>query len=188
MDLFTAKLGRGTVGVGPVSLRPLQPEDINERYISWFRDERVTRFLESKSILDSDALRHLIDGFIDDKWYMYAILERGRDTHIGNIKIGPINRRHQTAGMSIVIGEVDSWGKGYATLAISMATRIAFEQHELRKLHAGVVGGNNASLRAFVRAGWRIEAELPLDIIHEGEAKSRILLGILNPMRAVGNL
>lgn len=183
MDLFYKKLGCGIDDNGPVFLRPLQPQDINDRYVAWFRDERVTRFLESKFISSGEALEHLVTGFIEDKWYMYAIIDRINDLHIGNIKIGPINRKHRTADISIVIGDVESWGKGVATLAVSLATRVGFEQLGLRKLRAGVVGGNEASLLAFIKAGWKIEAELPQDILHEGEAKNRILLGILNQTR-----
>ena len=180
METFYGKLGAGIDLGDAVFLRPLLPQDINENYVGWFRDERVTHFLEAKNISNSQALMHLVDGFVRDAWYMYAIIDRIRGLHIGNIKIGPINRKHQTADISIFIGDVESWGKGFATLAVSLGTRIAFEQLGLRKLHAGVIGGNNGSTRAFEKAGWRLEAELPSDLLHEGKAKSRILLGILN--------
>jgi RimJ/RimL family protein N-acetyltransferase len=181
MDPFFSKLGSGRDKGGTVFLRPLQPQDINERYLGWFGDERVTRYLESKDISSDEVLRHLVYGFLEDKWYMYAIVDRARNLHIGNIKLGPINRSHQTADVSIVIGDVDSWGKGYATQAIGLAAEIAFEQFRLRKLHAGVIGGNDASVRAFQGAGWGVEAELQFDVMHEGRAKSRVLLAIFNP-------
>lgn len=180
MNPFQEKLGAGIDRGDVIYLRPLLPQDINDRYVGWFRDERVILFLEARNISSSDALMHLVDGFVRDIWYMYAIVDRAQGSHIGNIKIGPINRRHQTADMSIFIGDVGSWGKGYATLAVSLATHIAFEQFGLRKLHAGVIDGNPGSVRAFEKAGWNVEAELPSDLLHEGQAKNRILLGILN--------
>jgi RimJ/RimL family protein N-acetyltransferase len=181
MDIFFSKLGSGLDQGGPVYLRPLQPQDIDERYLGWFRDERVTCYLESKDISSDEVLTHLVSGFTEDKWYMYAIVEQQSNKHVGNIKLGPINRKHHTADLSIVIGDVDSWGKGYATTAVSLATRIAFEQFGMRKLRAGVIGGNHGSIRAFENAGWTVEAELPFDVLHQGQAKSRFLLGILNP-------
>jgi [ribosomal protein S5]-alanine N-acetyltransferase len=185
MDLFFSKLGSGIDKGGPIFLRPLQPHDINERYLGWFQDERVTRYLESKDIGSDEVLRHLVQGYLEDKWYMYAIIERVRGTHIGNIKLGPINRTHKTASLSIVLGDIDSWGKGYSTLAITLATELAFEQFGLRKLQAGVIGGHDSSVRSFQRAGWQVEAELPFDVLHEGQAKSRVLLGVHNPQAAL---
>lgn len=181
MDPFQAKLGQGMDRGDAIFLRPLLPQDINDFYVGWFRDERVTRYLEAKNISTGDALAHLVDGFVRDAWYMYAIVDRARGVHIGNVKIGPIKRRHQTSDIAIFIGDVESWGKGFATLAVSLVTQIAFEQLGLRKLHAGVIEGNDGSVRAFQNAGWHVEAELPHDVVHEGQAKNRILLGVLNP-------
>lgn len=181
MDPFRAELGSGLDDGRGVYLRPLLPGDIDERYVGWFHDERVTQFLDARNLSTVDALAHLIEGFVQGTWYMFAIIERVGGWHIGNVKIGPINRRHQTADISIFIGEHECWGKGYATVAVSLAARIAFEQLGLRKLCAGMVDGNDHSVRAFVRAGWRIEARLPAQLLHKGLAKDRVVVGILNP-------
>jgi ribosomal-protein-alanine N-acetyltransferase len=179
MNVFQVKLGNGLDDGRAVFLRPLLPDDIGDRYVAWFRDERVTRFLEARNLSTSDALAHLVEGFVKETWYMFAIVEQPAKRHIGNVKIGPINRRHQTADVAIFIGEPECWGRGYATIAVSLATRIAFEQLGLRKLNAGMVEGNDGSIRAFERAGWRIEARLPAQLLHEGLAKDRVVVGIL---------
>ncbi|MCR9242065.1 MAG: GNAT family N-acetyltransferase [Rhodobiaceae bacterium] len=181
MNAFVDKLGSGLDRGDLVYLRPLIPSDINERYISWFADARVTQFLEARGISEVDALAHLLEGFTDDTWYMYAIIERKSDLHIGNMKIGPINKNHQTAEVSIFIGEVDSWGKGLATIAVSLATEISFDSFGLRKLRAGVIEGNQGSIRAFQKAGWEVEATFQKEVLHNGEEKDRIVLGIINP-------
>jgi [ribosomal protein S5]-alanine N-acetyltransferase len=181
VDPFQTELGAGIDLGGAVYLRPLLPQDIDERYVAWFRDERVTHYLEAKNISIRDALKHLVDGFVNDSWYMYAIVERVGNAHIGNIKIGPINRSHEYADIAIFIGDVHCWGKGYASLAVSLATTLAFDHFKLRKLRAGVIGGNDGSVRAFEKAGWKVEAELPNELRHDGALKSRVLLGVLNP-------
>ena len=38
-----------------IYLRPLEKIDINERYISWFADEEVTKFLKARNISKKDS-------------------------------------------------------------------------------------------------------------------------------------
>lgn len=185
--LFVRRLGPGLDGDGPIRLRPLLPDDLGERYEAWFRDEQVTRFLEARNISAFDALRHLMDGFQSEAWYMYAIEQKApQPRHVGNLKIGPINRRHATAEISIVIGERDCWGRGVATEAVRLGTELAFGRWGLRKLYAGMVEGNEGSVRAFEKAGWHVEARLPGAFLHEGAVKGKVVVTIDNPGFHVG--
>jgi len=186
-NLFVQRLGPGLDHGGPVRLRPLLPDDLGERYAAWFRDEQVTRYLEARGISAVDALRHLMDGFLSEAWFMYAIEQpQPQPRHVGNLKIGPINRRHATAEISIVIGERDCWGRGAATEAVRLGTELAFGRFGLRKLYAGMVEGNEGSVRAFVKAGWRIEAQLPGAFIHDGVVKGKTVVSIDNPDFVLG--
>lgn len=168
-----------------VFLRPLEESDIGERYLGWFRDPEVTRFLEARNIEREDALGHLRDGRTSGRWHMYAICRSNDDRHIGNLKIGPIHPRHRTSDLVTVIGERDAWGKGLAREAIGLGIRLAFDKHGVRKLSASIDALNAGSLRAYTSAGFVIEATLPDQFMNiandEAMLSDKVYVACFNP-------
>jgi [ribosomal protein S5]-alanine N-acetyltransferase len=165
-----------------VGLRALTSADVGERYLSWMNDREVTQFLESRFV------RHTIDSlheYVDEMSarsdvLVLAIVELRDDRHVGNVKIGPVDVRHRTADLGLLIGEKDRWGKGYATEAIRLATRCAFEQLDVRKLTASCYSSNVGSVNAFRRAGWRYEGARPQQFLaDDGSSQDQILFGVL---------
>jgi ribosomal-protein-alanine N-acetyltransferase len=145
---------------GPrVTLRLLTPEDCSERYVAWLEDPEVNRYLEtrwSRQTLDS------VRSFVEEKLgsadsYLFAILDRASQVHVGNIKIGPIDPRHAFADVSYLIGDRASWGRGLATDAIEVVTRLGFDRLGLHRMQAGLYEGNVASQRALEKAGYSLE-------------------------------
>jgi ribosomal-protein-alanine N-acetyltransferase len=143
-----------------VRLRPLAESDFTERYLAWFRDPEVTRFLEASNITRADAVSHLRQGQDGDKWRLYAICRSIDGVHVGNLKIGPIHWRHGYSDLVTVIGDKASWGRGYARAAIAQGIAIAFNDLNLRKLSASIDSLNVASIKAYTAAGFKIEARL----------------------------
>lgn len=142
-----------------VHLRPLRDEDFTDRYLAWFRDPEVTRFLEARNITREDAIVHLRAGADGQRWRLYAIC-RADGLHIGNLKIGPINWTHMVSDLVTVLGDRASWGKGYARAAIRQGIDIAFRDMGLRKLSASIDALNIGSIKAYKAAGFTIEAQL----------------------------
>lgn len=145
---------------GPrLHLRSVRPSDATERYVGWLNDPEINRYLEvrfSKQTLE--GVKAYVAEMAESRDYaFFAIVLNDGDRHIGNIKIGPINRAHGFADVGIVIGEKDCWGKGYASEAIGLATRYAFETLGLRRLEAGAYAPNAGSAKAFLKAGWHEE-------------------------------
>jgi [ribosomal protein S5]-alanine N-acetyltransferase len=164
-----------------VELRPLAPEDVTEDYLAWLRDRDVTRQLEVRFERHTlESLRAWVEetGARDDT-LLLAIVERASGRHVGNIKVGPLDRRHGTADVGLLIGAKDCWGRGYATEAISLATQLGFEQLGARKLTAGCYASNAASAAAFRRAGWRDEGVRRRQFVGvDGELEDQVLLGV----------
>jgi len=144
-----------------VRLRPLEEADIDDRYLAWFADREVTRFLEARNITRDDALEHLRAGRSSGRWHMYAICRASDGRHIGNLKIGPIHPRHRVSDLVTVIGDREAWGQGFAREAIRAGIRIAFDELNLRKLSASIDSRNVGSIRAYEAAGFAVEASLP---------------------------
>ncbi len=165
-----------------VYLRPLVEDDFGDRYLSWFRDREITRFLFARNITREDAVKHLRDGKETENWYMYAICEVAGGRHIGNIKIGPIDKRNQVSDLITIIGERDVWGKGYAREAIRLAMDIAFKQLGIRKLSASIDLHNVGSVKAYIAAGFFVEASLKDQYRDEatGELSDKVFVSCFN--------
>jgi RimJ/RimL family protein N-acetyltransferase len=164
-----------------IFLRPLRDEDIDDRYVSWFRDPRVTQYLKAKNISRQDALDFLHYGQETKLRFQYAICAQDTGLHIGNVKIGDIERNTMISELAMFIGDRDYWRRGFATAAHRLAIKIAFESLGIRKLHAGQHRGNDGALKACLRSGWKIEAILHQHVLGPDGYCDLVLLSCFNP-------
>lgn len=95
---------------------------------------------------------------------VWAILDE-RESHVGFIDLRAIHWRHRSATGGILIGERSAWGKGYATDAVKVRTRFAFETLGLHRVEGHTV--NPAMERVYAKAGYR----------REGTARQKIWRG-----------
>jgi len=139
-----------------IILRPLDPDKIGQYYVSWMNDPEVVQYLESRWCIHTlDSIRNFVRQMNESSSdFLYGIFLEETGRHIGNIKIGEINRIHMFANIGLLIGEKDCWGKGFGTRAIILATEIAFRELHLNSLTAGIYSNNRSSYRAFLKAGW----------------------------------
>ena len=164
-----------------IYLREVRPSDVNENYYRWMNDPEVTRYLESRFYPNSmGRLREYVTSKMGnrDNVFLAIVLKEG-DRHIGNIKLGPINWIHRFADVGILIGEKDCWGKGYGTEAIRLVVDYAFRKLNLHRLTAGVYAINQASVRAFLKAGFTEEGRRKSHTYCDGQYVDGILLGIV---------
>jgi [ribosomal protein S5]-alanine N-acetyltransferase len=164
-----------------VYLRPMTADDVTDRYIAWFRDSKVVEFLDSSHFEKQDTIEYLRVGYETRGYFMNAVIDRASGLHIGNVKIGPINWKHRFSDLITVIGDRAFWGKGYATEAIRAGIALAFDQHDLRKLSAGVSSDNIGSLKAYTRAGFVVEGKLTGQFLIGDTVQDRIEIGCFNP-------
>ena len=166
-----------TVIQDTLTLRPLIEADVTDRYLAWFRDEKVTCYIEAHNLTRQDVINY-IHHQKDDEYFMYAIIVA---KHIGNLKIGPIQWRHELSDLVTVIGDRDYWGKGCATEAIRQGISIAWGMG-LRKLSAGIWSENIGSIKAYTKAGFVVEGILKNHYIdHNGNLQDRVCISIWNP-------
>ena len=162
-------------------LRGLKISDVNQNYCNWMRDPEVTQYLESRfENWTIKKLKDYVRKIRDDPNFVFlAIVLKDKNRHIGNIKIGPINRIHNFSDVGIIIGERSYWGKGFATEAIKLAVDYSFNKLNLRKLTAGAYGSNIGSIKAFKKAGFSVEASRKRHYSSGGKYVDSILLGII---------
>lgn len=169
-----------------VSLFLLTPDRVSEAYIGWLNDPEINRFLESRfSVQDAPSVESFVLRMLespDNLFLGIADLALGR--HVGNIKLGPIDRRHGLGEIGIMIGDRDAWGRGIGSSAIARISDIAAAELGLRKLTAGCYASNVGSAKAFEKAGFEIEAIRKDHFLLDGEPEDAILLAKFLQTRA----
>lgn len=143
-----------------LTLQVLDEAAASGPYLAWMRDPDVLRFLEARhGKHDAQSLAAFIRSANNSTdALLLGIFERSTVRHIGNIKLGPIDRPNRRGEIGIMIGERICWGHGYAREAIEALTDYAFDVLRLHKLTAGYLAPNAASGRAFEAVGFIIEA------------------------------
>jgi RimJ/RimL family protein N-acetyltransferase len=162
-----------------VLIRALLPEDGNETYAGWMNDPGIVEYTESRFTNHTpDDLKRYIQGVRSDPLsHMWAICDVDSGVHVGNIKLGPIDTRHQFGDIGLIIGERSAWGRGFATEAISLACEFAFQQLRLHKVTASMYEENVGSTRAFQKAGFTIEGIRPSQYLLNDHYTGLVMMG-----------
>ena len=165
---------------GVIALRCLRPDQVGTTYLVWLHDPEVNQYLEVRHALPSgvEDLRAFVEtvNASPDSILFGVFLKDG--THIGNIKLGPVNALNRRAEVGLILGDKAQWGKGYATRAILLVSAFAFRTLSLLRLTAGCYDTNQGSLRAFVKAGYSHEGTLADYWQCEGRSVGQILMGL----------
>lgn len=165
-----------------IYLREVRESDVNDEYYNWLNDPEINQFLETRFYPRSknDILNYVrkMDGNPDE--IFFAIYFKENDKHIGNIKLGPINWIHRRGDISLVIGNKEYWGKGFATEAIGLVIDFAFNVLNLHKLCAGYYESNIGSAKAFAKCGFTLEGRYPKHSFLNGEFVTGIRTGLIN--------
>lgn len=166
-----------------IYLRIINLSDANKKYCRWLNDREINQYLESR--FEKWSLKKLKDYIRktkEDKDYIFlAIVTKDTNIHIGNIKLGPINRHHKFADMGIIVGDKAFWGKGVATEAIELMVSYAFNTLKLHKLTAGAYANNVGSIKAFKKAGFKIEGLRKKHFRDKNDYVDAVLLGKIKP-------
>lgn len=164
-----------------VELFLLDEADVGGSYVGWLNDPRVNRYLESRFEPHGvDSTRRFVAACRHDpQALLLGIRSVALDArHVGNIKLGPIDRRHGLAEVGILVGDPMAWGRGVATSAIEALSAIARDELGLRKLTAGCYAENLGSARAFQKAGFEIEGTRRAHLLLDGCPHDLILLAM----------
>jgi len=139
--------------------RKLTPEDVTETYVGWLNDPEINRYLEIRFVEHTlESCRSFVEHTnMDPGSHLFGIMDKISRSHIGNIKLGFINKRHQRGELSFFIGAKSFQGRGLATEAVREITKWGFLRLGLRKIEAGCYDVNLPSLRCLLKSGYFIE-------------------------------
>jgi len=162
-----------------IYLKYLNPvKDIGIKYKKWMNDKEVHKYTEQKYKKHSlkDIKNFVIQKNKSKKEFLYGIFLKKTKSHIGNIKLGPINFIHKVAEISYFIGEKELWRKGYTTEAIRKIIKIA-RKKKIKKLKAGLHEINFGSKKVLEKNGFIKEATLRSEIIYKNKRYKSYIFG-----------
>lgn len=166
---------------GSVYLRPLEPADLEGPYLGWLNDPEVTRFMEAGAFPTtlSSLRRYVEDVAQAPANVMLAIIEKTADTHVGNIKLGPIHWIHRRADLGIMIGDRAQWGRGYGREAVGLVLAYGFDRLNLNKITLGVDADNSRAVRLYEALGFKVEGTEREHRFRDGAYRDNVLMAIL---------
>jgi len=98
---------------------------------------------------------------------------------IGTFSLVNIDWKNRNASTGIMLGEVDTRGKGYALDTVMAILRYAFKELGLNRLNGDVIDYNSRSIDfAIKKVGWHIEGRRAEAIYRNGQYHDQILVGM----------
>lgn len=164
-------------------IKKITVSEITERVMDWFNDEQLMKYYTNsrRQITKESLLNAIEDGEKKGNQFTFGIYRKDGDVLIGTLKIGPINFNHKTSDLVALIGDRTYLGKGLAPIAIALGNKLAFDFFDIRKLYGGMYESNIPSIKAYLRAGWIVEARLKGQYLVDGVSEDRIEVGCFNP-------
>ena len=160
---------------------PLNQTFFSKKYLGWLNDLEITKFLEVGPNYSEDELKNYLKLIEENNFYSWAIITKDDNSHIGNIKIDPINSKHKFAEYGILIGDKNAWGKGYAKEASLAIINFCFSKLLLRKINLGVVEENYKAVELYKKIGFEIEGHHIKHVKYNNKYYNSYRMAIFNP-------
>ncbi|WP_120495683.1 GNAT family N-acetyltransferase [Kiloniella sp. EL199] len=153
----------------PTYLMPFLPLDITPIYLAWLNDKEITQFTEIAKTKQSaeDCRDYVTKSNSSSDEFLWRIVTETHG-HVGNIRLSGLSSPHQRGELALIIGNTNLHGKGIGTQAIKLATMYAFNELKLHKITAGMYMPNEGSYKAFLNAGYHLEATLKDHVLFNG--------------------
>ena len=162
-----------------VALRELTDADA-EAMLRWMQDPEIADNLGLRRTPTREGtLAFLASARNDDSIVARAVV--AHDVHVGNVVLDSIDRVIGRARLHVYVGDPDMRGRGLGRRAVSLATALAFDDLELRKVYLTVHSRNARAIASYVAVGFEIEGVHRREFLLGGELIDELYMGILAP-------
>lgn len=152
-----------------IRLDKFTERSITPTYISWLNDYEVNRYMQTGRLPVSENDMYAPK---NDKDILFMIRFKEADDsllYIGTASLHRIDWVIRKAEIGYMIGSKEFWGKGVASEVVSLLTNYGFNRLNLNKITAGVVDGNEGSVKVLVKNGYKKYCEEPEDYYLNGK-------------------
>lgn len=162
-------------------LTAVTAEHCTEKYLSWLHDYEVNRFMETDGRPTSiESLKAYIENVSTNKNTLFlAIHINENGEHIGNIKISNIRNIHRTGEFSILLGDKNAWGKGYAKEASTILINHGFIRLNLHRIMLGVIRDHASAYNLYKNLGFTEEGVYRKHSFYDGAYRDAVIMGLL---------
>ncbi len=138
-------------------LSPCAAEDA-ARWAEWFNDPAVTIPLgdEAYTLTSLEAEQAALAQALQHPGHLFTIVDLATEAAIGRCMLFNVNLVDRHAMLGIAIGEKAYRGKGYGLEAIRLLLDYAFNLLNLHNVMLGVFEFNQAAIRCYEKAGFRL--------------------------------
>ena len=144
------------------SIRPLKPEDATYKYLDWFNDVIVKKYITSTPQTLESLREFIVTRMGRENALFLGIFLKESGAHIGNIKFEPIDVESKSAVMGILIGDKNWRTRGVTPEVLDVCFEWLYLNRDIEKLILGVDKTNIAAIRAYEKAEFTVEKSMEL--------------------------
>ena len=147
----------------------------------WYRDPEIARLTryQTRQMSQPEIERFFQVRMLAADALAYSIVELSSRRVIGFTTFSALDGDNGSVMFHITIGERDAWGRGLGTEATQLMLQHAFERLGLHRVGLTVFSYNTRAIRAYEKAGFRVEGRLREAIQRQGEFFDEVQMGIL---------
>jgi len=163
-----------------VALRRPRPDDL-AAVVRWYRDPEIARLTryQTRPMSQSEIERFFQVRMLAADALAYTIVELPQWRQIGFTTFSSLDPDNGSVMFHITVGEHDAWGRGLGTETTSLMLSHAFERLALHRVGLTVFSYNMRAIRAYEKAGFRIEGRLRDAIVRDGRYFDEVQMGVL---------
>jgi RimJ/RimL family protein N-acetyltransferase len=164
-----------------VKLTALKPEDAPVM-LHWYENGEFARLWDSRPArpsTENQLVRWIEERAKHTETYDFAIRLKENGELIGYVELDDIEWPHQTAWLSVGIGDPANRGQGYGYEATEMVLRFAFHELNLHRVQLTVFSYNEAAIKLYERAGFVREGTFREFLQRDGKRHDMYLCGLL---------
>ncbi len=162
-----------------IYLRAIEPDDF-EKIIGWLSDQENTKYMQHGIYPATMAeMEAYLKTMQKPNLYLAICLKKNPEKHIGNMTLYNNSQNKYYSEISIIIGDKEARGKGYAVEAIKLLIDHCFKKMDIHCLQAGAAETNTACICAFIKAGYKLEGKWRERVYSEGNWRDIAIMSIL---------
>ena len=163
-----------------VALRRPHADDLPS-VIRWYRDKEIARLTryQARPMSPGEVERFFQYRMLADDALAYSIVELPDWRLVGFTTFSSLDADNGSVMFHITIGERDAWGRGLGTEVTELMLGHAFDRLGLHRVGLSVFSYNLRAIRAYEKAGFKIEGRLRDAILREGVYWDEIQMGAI---------
>jgi RimJ/RimL family protein N-acetyltransferase len=163
-----------------VLLRRPQPDDL-PAVRRWYSDAEIARLTryQTRPMSEPEIDMFFRGRLLAPDALAYTIAELPTERQVGFTTFSGLDPDNGSVTYHVTIGERDAWGRGLGTETTELMLDHAFARLGLHRVGLTVFAFNERAIRAYEKAGFRVEGRLREAVKREGRFWDEVAMGVL---------